>query len=66
MQAKHAQIILKKQTNFFFCFKEKGGSWGFGSVVERFPSKRKALGSVPSSEKKKRKKKKERKKENGG
>jgi len=32
--------------------------WGFGSVVERLPSKRKALGSVPSSEKKKKKKKK--------
>jgi len=27
--------------------------WGFSSVVERLPSKRKALGSVPSSEKKK-------------
>jgi len=32
--------------------------WGFGSVVEHLPSKRKALGLVPSSEKKKRKKKK--------
>ncbi|EDL99635.1 rCG37968 [Rattus norvegicus] len=32
--------------------------WGFSSVVERLPSKRKALGSVPSSEKKKKKKKK--------
>jgi len=31
--------------------------WGFSSVVERLPSKRKALGSVLSSEKKKRKKK---------
>jgi len=31
--------------------------WGFSSVVERLPSKRKALGSVSSSEKKKRKKK---------
>jgi len=30
--------------------------WEFSSVVEHFPSKRKALGSVPSSEKKKRKK----------
>jgi len=29
--------------------------WGFNSVVERLPSKRKALGSVPSSEKKKKK-----------
>jgi len=27
--------------------------WGFSSVVEHLPSKRKALGSVPSSEKKK-------------
>jgi len=26
--------------------------WGFSSVVERLPSKRKALGSVPSSGKK--------------
>ena len=30
--------------------------WGFSSVVERLPSKCKALGSVPSSEKKKKKK----------
>jgi len=29
--------------------------WVFNSMVERFPSKRKALGSVPSSEKKKKK-----------
>ncbi|EDL88322.1 rCG61298, partial [Rattus norvegicus] len=26
-----------------------GGGWGFSSVVERLPRKRKALGSVPSS-----------------
>jgi len=32
--------------------------WGFSSVVERLPRKRKALGSVPSSEKKNQKKKK--------
>jgi len=32
--------------------------WGFSSVVERLPSKRKALGSVPSSKKKKKEKKK--------
>jgi len=32
--------------------------WGFSSVVERLPRKRKALGSVPSSEKKEPKKKK--------
>jgi len=29
------------------------GGWGFSSVVERLPRKRKALGSVPSSGKKK-------------
>jgi len=34
------------------------GGWGFSSVVERLPRKRKALGSVPSSEKKIQKKKK--------
>jgi len=33
----------------------KGRGWGFSSVVGRLPSKCKALGSVPSSEKKKRK-----------
>jgi len=38
--------------------KKKNRGWGFSSVVERLPSKRKALGSVPGSEKKKRKKKK--------
>jgi len=32
--------------------------WGFGSVEKRLPSKRKALGSVPSSKKEKRKEKK--------
>jgi len=32
--------------------------WGFSSMVERLPRKRKALGSVPSSEKKNQKKKK--------
>jgi len=31
--------------------------WGFSSVVERLPRKRKTLGSVPSSEKKNQKKK---------
>ena len=36
--------------------------WGFSSVVERLPRKRKALGSVPSSEKKNQKKKKKKKK----
>jgi len=37
------------------------GGWGFGLVVERLPSNRKALGSVPSSGKKKKKKKKKKK-----
>jgi len=37
------------------------GGWGFSSVVERLPRKRKALGSVPSSEKKNQKKKKKKK-----
>jgi len=32
--------------------------WGFSSVVGRLPSRHKALGSVPSSEKKKKEKKK--------
>jgi len=36
--------------------------WGFSSVVEGLPSKRKALGSVPSSEKKIKEKEKEKKK----
>jgi len=35
--------------------------WGFSSVVERWPRKRKALGSVLSSEKKNQKKKKKKK-----
>jgi len=35
--------------------------WGFSSVEARLPSKPKALGLVPSSEKKKRKKKKKKK-----
>jgi len=39
--------------------KTKTGGWGFSSVVEHLPSKRKALGSVSSSEKKKEKKKKD-------
>jgi len=32
--------------------------WGFGSVVERLPSNRKAMGSVPQLRKKEKKKKK--------
>jgi len=40
--------------------------WGFSSVVERLPSKRKALSSVPSSRKKKREKKREKKKKESG
>jgi len=44
--------------------KRNSWGWGFSSVVERLPRKRKALGSVPSSKKKepKRKKKKKKKK----
>jgi len=41
--------------------KPKPGGWGFSSVVERLPRKRKALGSVPSSKKKRTKKKKKKK-----
>jgi len=37
--------------------------WGFSSVVEHLPRKRKALGSVPSQKKKKKKEKKKKKKE---
>jgi len=41
------------------CLKKTGyWGWGFSSVVEHLPSKHKAVGSVPSSEKKKEKKKK--------
>ena len=36
-------------------------TWGFSSVVECLPSKHKALGSVPSSEKKEKKEKKKKK-----
>jgi len=36
-----------------------GRGWGFSSVLEYLPSKRKALGSVPSSEKKKKEKNKQ-------
>jgi len=39
----------------------KGGGWGFSSMVERLPRKRKALGSVPSSEKQKQKQKQKKK-----
>jgi len=37
--------------------------WGFSSVVERLPSKRKALGLVTSSEKKKEERKRKKEKE---
>jgi len=46
-------------------FKKMWG-WGFSSVVERLPRKRKALGSVPSSEKKNKKKKKKKKRKGKG
>jgi len=59
---------MVKMVGFMLCAfygskKEKRG-WGFSSVVEHLPRKRKALGSVPSSGKKKKepKKKKKRKK----
>jgi len=41
----------------FKTYKSNKRGWGFSSVVERLPRKRKALGSVPSSEKKNQKKK---------
>jgi len=45
-----------------FSLKNSGDrGWGFSSVVERLPKKRKAPGSVPSSEKKNQKKKKKKK-----
>ncbi|EDM08616.1 calcium and integrin binding 1 (calmyrin), isoform CRA_c [Rattus norvegicus] len=41
----------------WFCFcnvkSPETRGWGFSSAVEHLPSKRKAVGSVPSSEKKK-------------
>jgi len=37
--------------------KHHNQGWGFSSVVERLPNKRKALGLVPSSDKKKKEKK---------
>lgn len=40
----------------YMMFKDTGQrGWGFSSVIERLPSNRKALGSVPSSAKKKKK-----------
>jgi hypothetical protein len=38
-----------------YTYKRLYGGWGFSSVVERLPSKPKALGSVLSSGKKKKK-----------
>jgi len=40
-------------------YKDWVAGWGFGSVVERLPRKRKVMGSIPSSEKKEKKKKTE-------
>jgi len=54
----HILVQVSKNKSFK---KRKHRGWGFSSVVERLPSKRKALGSVPSSEKKKKEKKKKRK-----
>jgi len=48
-----------QETNRLDQKRNSSGGWGFSSVVERLPRKRKALGSVPSSEKKNQKKKKE-------
>jgi len=55
---------LTKKTSMQFLKKKKRRGWGFSSVVERLPRKRKALGSVPSSGKKKKKKKEKKKKKN--
>jgi len=51
-----AQPVLPKLCIALKITQNRG--WGFSSVVERLPRKRKALGSVPSSEKKNQKKKK--------
>jgi len=51
------KVIKQVNNEPWFKNEEKRG-WGFSSVVERLPRKRKALGSVPSSEKKEPKKKK--------
>jgi len=40
-------------SSVMLAFKSVIQGWGFSSAVERLPSMRKALGSVPSSEKKK-------------
>jgi len=40
------------ERTFFVLIKNCCWGWGFSSVVERLPSKHKALGSVPSSKKK--------------
>jgi len=48
------QLFIEQEQNY--------RGWGFSSVVERLPRKRKALGSVPSSEKKEPKKKKKKSK----
>jgi len=51
------ELCCMKNANPKILLKRKIRGWGFSSVVERLPSKSKALGSVPSSEKKKKKKK---------
>jgi len=50
-------FIFNSFVNSFTFNKLVNWGWGCSSVVECLPSKRKALGSVPSSEKKKKKKK---------
>jgi len=49
----HTHACTCTQTHTLVYLKIKNRGRGFSSVVERLPSKRKALGSVPSSEKKK-------------
>jgi hypothetical protein len=43
--------VSKKQTHRKKKKKNGGVGWGFGSIVEHLPSKRKALGSVSALEK---------------
>jgi len=52
---------LERQTEQESPIRPQKQGWGFSSVVKRLPRKRKALGSVPSSEKKNKKKKKKKK-----
>jgi len=54
----HLKSLEKRKSQLNNCYPDKIApwrGWGFSSVVERLPSKPKALGLVPSSEKKKKK-----------